>query len=284
MRVLLIAILLPVVASADDVRRLTAGGLHFDALLSASSKEELTLEDRLSAARSAWALGLADAARIHWDDALANEALEGKERSKEQLARAILELQEGNVETARSIAERAAASIPSSDLRSQFWLLIAESLMSQGAISQAESYYQRAVAEAGPETKSEASFLLGECLLKLGRMSEARYSFAGVESRGRFAVPALKRLIEIDLNEKSYEGVLTWVHEGSENYPREFEEPWIRYAQTVAYLGLDRINEAKQELTRLKARHSENEPWFQLADATFEARVLKNNLKLGEQQ
>lgn len=275
-------LMLPTFSLAEDVRRLTASGLHFDAILSASSKDDLSLEDQLSAARSAWALGLADSARKYWDEALAHEALDGKERSKELLARAILELQEGKVEQARTIAERAAASIPSSDLRAQFWLLIAESLTTQGATSQAESYYQRAVAEAGTETKSEANFLHGECLLKLGRMTDARHSFAGVESRGRFAVAALKRLIEIDLNEKSFEGVLTWVHEGSENYPREFEDPWIRYAQTVAYLGLNRMEEAKQEVTRLKARHSDNESWFQLADATVEARLLKNNLKSEE--
>jgi len=267
-----------VLAQSVPVRQLTAAGLHFDAVSEAETKSQLSLDDQLSAARSAWALGLADKARGFWDEALANESLVGEEKTKELLARAILELQEGSLESARSLAEKTTATLPSSDLRSQFWLLIAESLRMQGAMVQSESYYQRAVQEGSTDTKSEATYLLGECQLKQGRMNEARYSFAGVESRGRFAVAAIRRLIEIDLTQKSYEGVLTWITQGRQNYPSEFEDPWIGYADITALLEAGRTEDAGQELSRLKNRHSEQEPWFQVASATYEAKLLKNNL------
>ena len=268
------------IASAQSVpvRQFTAAGLHFDALSEADSKSQLSLDDQLSAARSAWALGLADKARGYWDEALANESLVGEEKTKELLARAILELQEGSLEGARSLAEKTTANLQPGDLRSQFWLLIAESTRMQGALVQSESYYQRAVAEGSSETKSEATYLLGECQLKQGRMNEARYSFAGVESRGKFAVAAIRRLIEIDLSQKSYEGVLTWISQGRDNYPTEFEDPWIGYADITALLEAGRTEDAGLELSRLKKRHSEQEPWFQVSSATYEARLLKNNL------
>lgn len=266
------------VAQSVPVRQFTAAGLHFDALSEAETKSQLSLDDQLSAARSAWALGLADKARGYWDEALANESLVGEEKTKELLARAILELQEGSLESARSLAEKTTANLQPGDLRSQFWLLIAESLRMQGAMIQSESYYQRAVAEGSNETKSEATYLLGECQLKQGRMNEARYSFAGVESRGKFAVAAIRRLIEIDLSQKSYEGVLTWITQGRENYPTEFEDPWIGYADITALLEAGRTEDAGQELSKLKKRHSEQEPWFQVSSATYEARLLKNNL------
>jgi len=278
--VFLLLMVSPVLAENSDVpvRQLTGSGLHFEAVLAAQEKDTLSLEERLSAARSAWALGLAETARKNWDEALANESFDGTERDKELLARAILELQEGRLEQARSLAEKTAATIPASDLRAQFWLLIAESLRTQGALSQAESYYQRAVSESSQDTRSEANYLLGECLLRLGRMTDARYAFAGVESKGRFAVAALKRLVEIDLDQKSYEGVLTWIHEGRENYPSEFEDPWVSYAQTMALLEVGRIDDASQELKRMKTRHSENETWYQLADSSMEANLLRASL------
>ena len=265
-------------AQSMPVRQLTLSGLHFDALTEADSKSQLSLDDQLSAARSAWALGLANKARSYWDEALANESLVGEEKNKELLSRAILELQEGSLEESRRLAERTTANLPAGDLRSQFWLLIAESLRLQGAMVQSEGYYQKAVAEGSSETKSEATFLLGECQLKQGRMNEARYSFAGVESRGKFAVAAIRRLIEIDLNQKSYEGVLTWISQGRQNYPSEFEDPWIGYADILALLEAGRMDDAGQELGRLKSRHSEKEPWFQVASASYEAKLLKENL------
>jgi tetratricopeptide (TPR) repeat protein len=271
-----------VFAQSDSisVRQLNASGLHFDALVAAGTKTQLSLDDQLSAARSAWALGLADSARGYWDDALASDSLAGDEKIKELLARAILELQEGRLEDARSIAEKTAATLQSGDLRSQFWLLIAESLRIQGALDQSESYYQKAIAEGNLETKSEATYLLGEIQLKQGRMNDARYSFAGVESRGRFAVQAMKRLIEIDLSQKSYEGVLTWVDQGRENYPSEFEEPWIGYANITALLEAGRTEDAGVELSKLKRRHSEQEPWYQVASANYESKLLKSNMKV----
>lgn len=274
-----VLISLPAAASAENgsvpVRQLTASGLHFEAVLEAESREQLSLEEELSAARSAWALGLSDVARKYWDQALANDSFQGQERTKELLARAILELQEGNLEEARALAEKTASTVNSSELRAQFWLLIGESLRLQGANSQSESYYQRAVSESASETKSEANYLLGECLLKLGRMSDARYAFTGVESKGRFAVAAIKRLIEIDISQKSYEGVLTWVREGRENYPSEFEDPWVSYANTVALIEVGRTDDASKELDRMKTRHSDSEPWFQVAAASYEASLLK---------
>ena len=268
------------IAESDSVpiRQLTASGLHFDALSAISEKGELSLDDELSAARSAWALGLADVSRKYWDEALANESLGGDERSKELLGRAILELQEGHFDESRSMAEKSAAALEPGELRANFWLVVAESLRLQGVQAQAEGYYQKAAQESSGETRSEATYLLGECQLRQGRMNDARYSYAGVEAKGKFAVPAIKRLIEIDLNQKSYESVLTWVEEGRSNYPSEFEDPWVGYTSVVSLLEVGRREDAGKELQRLKTRHSEQEPWFQVASASYEARMLKDSL------
>lgn len=60
-----------------------------------------------------------------WDEALSQSDFVGSERERELLARAILELQEGRFDEARSRAESAAQTIASSPMRAQFWLVVA---------------------------------------------------------------------------------------------------------------------------------------------------------------
>src|SRR5690606_12410170 len=136
-------------------------------------------------------------ARQYWDEALATQNFVGTERERELLGRAILELQEGNYEEARARAERSAAELGPSAIRGQFWLLIAEAMKAQGAFTQAEAYYRRAIEEVSDESRSEAYFLLGETQLRLGLLKEARFSFSAVESRSGFSSRALRRLAEI---------------------------------------------------------------------------------------
>lgn len=258
--------------ASSGIRDLSSSGLHFEAVARAKATENLTLGEELATARSAWGLGLVDAARIHWDAALANRDFRGPERTREQLARAILELQEGNYETARALAEQTAGTLSPSDVRAQFWVVVAESLKAQNAFSQAETYYKKAVEESSRESKSEPLFLLGECQLKLGMVNDARYSFASVSAPSRYTAPALLRLTEIDSLQRNYEGVLIWVSEGRENYPSDFEEPWLGHAEVVALTELGRYEEARRALERVRVRHSDKQPWFALAEAELEAR------------
>lgn len=257
-----------------SIRDLTAHGQHLEALKIFDEKEESkrSLADRLAAAKSAWALGLPDRARVIWDEALSQSDFVGSERERELLARAILELQEGRFDEARSRAESAAQTIASSPMRAQFWLVVAEALKSQGALSQAETYYRRAAEETSPDGKSEVMFLLGECQRQLGLTSEARYSYTAVESKSKYSSAALQRLTDIDLSQRNYEGVLTWVSEGRENNPQEFDDPWIGYAEISALVELDRVPDAQRMLEKLRVRHSDKDPWFLLAEAAVEAR------------
>ena len=255
------------------VRELTKQGQHFKAL---SRYEELDetqrpLAEKLAAAKSAWALGLTARARSLWDEAFAFPGFEGEERNQEILGRAILELQESHFEEARSLAEQAIAKMEPSETRAQFQLVAAEALSGQGAQSQAEAYYKRAVEEASGDAKSEASYLLAECQLKLGLINDARYNFANVETRSPYTSKSLRRLTEIDLSQRNYEGVLTWVDEGRSVNPQEFEDTWVGYARVTALLELKQIPNAVKELERLRVRYSDKDPWVALASAKCEA-------------
>jgi len=262
--------------STDSISDLSRRGKHFEAMVKVyEEKDQMTLSDRLGAAKSAWALGLVDRAREYWDEALNNPDFKEDERYRTMLARSIVELQEGGFEQARAIAERAASKLDSSELRAQFWLVIAEALKEQKAFSLAEEYYNKAIKDGEATVQTEARFLLGECELKLGRLNEARYAFASVDAGSSYTLQALHRLIEIDFSQRNYEGVLTWVNEGRESYPTEFRDGWTTYATVSSLVELSRTEDARKELQDFKVRRSDQDTWFPLAEAAIEARSVR---------
>jgi tetratricopeptide (TPR) repeat protein len=263
-----------------SIEELSRSGMHFEALSKAQAKGEggLSLAEQLSAARSAWALGLADVARKYWEGAFAKKEFDGLERSREMLARAILELQEGRPFEAREIAERTAQTVPPSDLRAQLWMVVGEALRIQQADNQAEIYYKKAFQEASPTAKSEAAYLLGECQYRLGKLQDSRYSFTAVQSASKHASQALQRLIELDLSQNNFEGVVTWVEEGRTNVAGTFDSSWVSYAYVKSLLALDRVNDAQRELGKSKVRYSEHDSWNELANAAMEAKRIEDHL------
>ena len=262
----------PVVAASVSIAELTRTGHHLEAVTAVKEKAEgRTLADILAGAKSAWALGMVATARELWDEALAHRDFKDAERTRTYLARAILELQEDNYDAARSFAEQGISQAEPSELRAQLTLVVAEALRSQGASSLAEGYYKRAADEGGVQTKSEALYLLGDTQLNLGRAEEARFSLVGVETSSRYTPLALRRLMEIDLTQKNFESVLTWVDEGRENYGADFDDGWTSYARVTALLGLSRNDQARDEVANYKIKHAEQDNWFLLAEAACEA-------------
>ncbi|MCB0360023.1 MAG: hypothetical protein KDD44_10315 [Bdellovibrionales bacterium] len=263
----------------SSVVELARRGEHFQALsrYTELSEQERSVADGLAAARSAWSLGLVGRARDIWDDVFAIEDFRGVERARALLARAILEHQEQQHEPARAFAERGAALLEPSDLRAQFWLLIAESLRSENVLSRAEGYYERAAAEGTGQTKAEALYFLGEVQKGLGRLQEARQTFTSLPLASAFTARALKRLIEIDHTERDYDGVLTWIQEGLSTYPTSFDEPWVQYTRIKALLALGRYADAQVAQKEFGVKFSEKDRWYLLATAMVE-QALSNQI------
>ncbi len=263
-----------------SIPELTAEGEYFKALSSYyNSNLESKLADKLAAAKSAWALSNTAKARELWQEALADRELVGEERSRASLSLAILESQEGNHEEARAIAEKEAHQMESSELRAEFWLVIAESLKEQKAYSVAEGYYKKAIAEGSTKIIHEANYLQGEVQFKLGLIDESRYSFTQVALGSEYAYPALKHLIEIDYTQKNYPGVLNWITEAKENYPQQVKDPQVSYFYISALLELGKLEQAKKVLESFKINNSETNPWFTLALSGVEAKAVNQMIK-----
>ncbi len=260
----------------ESVADQTSRGDHYGALKQVfEADENLKLTDLISAAKSAWALGLSDVSRDYWRRSLAHHELTGTERYRALLAQAILEFQESRYDAARKIAEKAAGELESSDIRSQFWLVIADSLKEQDAFSLAQQYYRRAVSEATGTRKTEARFLLAECQHHLGLFTAARKNFVLTETGTPYTEKSLRYLIEIDLSQQNYDGIVTWVNAGREQVPESFNDQWVSYAYIVALINLNKSELAKKELAGFKIRHSADSSWYALAEAAVESELVQ---------
>ena len=267
-------------SSIVSISSLSEQGKHLEALVALRKKKasELHLADKIAGARSAWALSLPDVARELWEEVLAIEDFRGPERSRIILSRAILEFQEGSHEKSRAYAEQGLRLVSSSPIRKQLLLVIAENLKEQGALSVAEGYYKQARDEIKDDNDDEVLFLLGECQLKLGLIDNARYSFAKVGTSSTFVQKALRRLAGIDLDQRKYDGVLTWIREARESFPEEFSDQWSSYALIVSLLQIGSEKDAARELQRLKTKFSDKDSWYVLARAAYEGRLASRRL------
>ena len=263
-----------------SINSLSEQGRHLEALVALQKKKssDLHLADKIAGARSAWALSLPDMARDLWAEILAIEDFRGPERSRIILSRAILEFQEGRYEKSRAYAEQGLRQVSSPSIRKQLLLVIAENLKEQGALSVAEGYYKQARDEIKDDNDDEVLFLLGECQLKLGLIDDARYSFAKVGTSSTFVQKALRRLAGIDLDQRKYDGVLTWIREARESFPEEFSDQWSSYALIVSLLQIGSEKDAEKELKRLKTKFSEKDSWYVLARAAYEGRLASERL------
>ncbi|MCC6933492.1 MAG: hypothetical protein IT292_09590 [Deltaproteobacteria bacterium] len=263
-------------SSLEGVTALNRRGKHLEAVAEFRklSAEQNTLAVKIAAAQSAWAAGVVDLSRDLWTEILANRDFKGIERHRAVLALAILELQENNPERARYLAEQVLPEVQTSDLKAQLLLLIGESLTEQGLHSKAEGYYQEAAQVGNDVLRSEAKFLYGENQLSLGRTEGARKSFTEVETASEYAPQALFQLIKIDLDQGQYNGVLTWIKEGREEFPMQFEDSWIRYANIIALANTKQLNQCVEELKTFKARYSDQDTWYVLANSEYEGKEL----------
>ena len=264
----------------ESVTALSRRGKHLEAIAQYRNlaEDQITLAEKIAAAHSAWAAGIIDLSRDLWNGILAQREFKGIERQRAVLSLAILELQENNPERARFLAEQSLSEVQTSDLKTQFLLLIGESLTEQGAHSKAENYYQEAVTTSNDVIRSEAKFLYGKNQLALGRIDSARKAFTEVETASDNAPEALFNLIKIDLDQGQYNGVLTWIKEGREEFPMQFEDSWVRYAYIVALANTKQLTKCAEEVSNFKTRYSDQNPWFILAQSEYEGRELATEL------
>ncbi len=257
----------------SEISRLESQGEHLQALATYDSMAQrtATIEATSAAARSAWALGLSDRARLEFDKIALDGASGESERARAFLSKGIIEYQEERYAEAVLFAEKAGSLLPSpSPLRANVFLLWAESLARQSRCGQATDLYARAYEEADPMQKPDISYLRGECELSIGRDKEAKGAFLTVPLRHARSPEAIRRLAQISLSGNSAEHAAFWVAKGRDLYPERFTDSWSIYVEVLA--AVEKVDEPSVMTIaeRARKRYPPSDPWITLLNAAVE--------------
>lgn len=256
-----------------DVQRLAAAGDHFEALTTFDElpRRRRTTAARIAAARSAWALGLADRALNEYGRALQDHAISDRQQAQILLSRGIIEFQEGRYQVAILQAEKVIELLPEgSTLRANAWLLWGESLVRLSSYGAAEQKYLEALQEASTALLPDIHYLLGECRIRLGKLEDARENFEHVPLEHARTAEAIRRLAELALKGEEYEHAAFWLEKGRSEHPDSFLDSWVDYALVRVAIAQNDRKRVRELRSAASKKYPPSDYWFTLLDAAAE--------------
>lgn len=256
-----------------DIQRLSAEGDHFKALslYELLPHRQFDTDTYVSAAKSAWALGLTKQSIALFDSVLRGETLSSEDRARITLSRGVIDFQEERYQEAALFAEKASTLLPEkSPLRGRALLLLGQSLLKVGAYATAEEKLLRALADSIQSDRPEIVFALGSAQIKLGKLTEAEKSLKAVPTEDARAPLAVRSLASIALQTNQSERAQFWFERGKSSYPEAFLDSWADYGMTKAALESGNINHARAVVERAEKRFPPSDTWLILMRAALE--------------
>lgn len=256
-----------------DVQRLTAEGDYFKALsvYELLPSRQLDQDTYVSAAKSAWALGLTKQASALFDTVLRKQDLNDDDRARLTLSRAAIEYQEERYQEAALFAEKSAGYIAEkAPLRGRALLLLGQSLLRLGAYATAEEKLLEALSDAAPADRPEVAFSLATAQVKLGKLPDAERSFKAIPTDHPRAASAVRSLAAISLQSEQGDRARFWIERGKNNYSEGFLDSWGDYALATVALKADNMTEARAVVAKAEKRYPPSDGWLILMQAALE--------------
>lgn len=257
-----------------DIQRLSAEGEHFKALslYELLPRRQFDHDTYVSAAKSAWALGLTKQATSLFDSILRGESLSNEDRARITLSRGVIDFQEERYQEAALFSEKATALLPEkSPLRGRALLLLGQSLLKVGAYATAEERLLHALGDSIQSDRAEIVFALGSAQVKLGKLTDAEKSFKAVPTEDARAPMAVRSLASIALQTAQSERAQFWFERGRSSYPEAFLDSWADYGMTKAALESGNIAHARAVVQRAEKRFPPSDTWLILMRAALES-------------
>ena len=275
--IFLTLLLLAIPVSAQhpvEIQKKTAEGDHFRALVDFDKlpKRRRTVDSRLAAAKSSWALGLVNRAAEEYDSLLRETDLSNIERAKILISRGIIELQESRHEVASVYAEKAVKKLEkASPLRSRAWLLWGQSLYDAKAYGSSCQKFANALEEALPTERPEIEFRMGKCERRLGKYKEAVEHFQNIPIHHPNTPEAVKNLAHVSLELKQYDQAAFWLAKGRQEFPNKFLDSWVDYALMQVAIHENDTEKVISLRKEAKEKYPPSDAWYALLDAAAEA-------------
>jgi tetratricopeptide (TPR) repeat protein len=231
----------------------------------------LSDDTRISAAKSAWALGLTKKASSLFDAVLRSGALDNDERARITLSRGVIEFQEERYQEAGLFAEKATTLLPEkAPLRGRAFLLWGQSLVRAQAYATAEEKLLRALGEMSPADRPDAALALGSVQIKLGRLTDAERSLKTIPASHAHASEAIRLLATIALQTKQNDRARFWIEKGKSSYSDAFLDSWPDYGLTKVAIEANDMPQARSVVEKASQRFPPSDPWLILMRAALE--------------
>lgn len=256
-----------------DVQRLTAEGDYFRAfeIYERLPDRRLEKDTHVSAAKSAWALGLARKAADLFDLVLRGEELDVDERTRLTLSRGIIEYQEERYQEAALFAEKAVSYLPEkAALRGRGLLLWGQSLLRAQQYSTAEEKLWRALAEVTAVDRPDVAMSLGAAQLKLGKLSDAERTLKGIPTDHHSAPEAVRLLASISMQTGQNDRARFWFEKGRADYSDAFVDSWVDYGQLNLALQSGDLPRARKVFEQAQKRLPPSDAWLIVMQASLE--------------
>lgn len=256
-----------------DVQRLTAEGDHFRALevYEKLPDRRLDREAHISAAKSAWALGLPRRASEIFDLVLRTESLDNEERARITLSRGIIEYQEERYPEAALFAEKSASLLAEkAPLKGRALLLWGQSLIKSREYSNAEEKLWRAMAEVSASDRPDVAMSLGGVQIKLGKLADAERTLKAIPTDHEYAPEAVRLLANISLQTEQSERARFWLTKGRSDYSEAFLDSWADYGQMRTALKTGDLTRARKIFDEAQKRLPPSDPWLTIMQASLE--------------
>jgi tetratricopeptide (TPR) repeat protein len=260
-----------------DVEKKTQSGEWLEALTAYKKMptRKVTATTALSAAKSAWALGLVDLAKKEFDRALVLDSssaqLSTESRARIYFSRGAIELQEGNYQGAIVYAEKADKLVrEAGPLNSEINQLWGEALFKSNKPQLALRKLEQALTGVSNEHAGDLHYSIGSAAMILGQLEKAEDHFTQIPVRHVRSALAIKSLGTIALENRKYQEVIFWLNKGREEYPDAFLDSWVDYALTKSYSSIGESQKATETATKAAAMYPPSDGWLILLQSISE--------------
>ena len=279
MQVIVLCALLSLLVSAAhaqhpmDVQKLSADGDHLKALAMYEllPARTMTIDARIAAAKSAWALGLNTQAAETFDVILRDDQLSSDTRARLLLSRGVLEYQEGKYQEAALFAEKTVSYLPqSSPLRGRAYLLWGQTLMRLSAYGTAQDKLLIALEDSASADKPEINYSLGLLEMRLGRHAEAEKHLKAIPTDHERAAATVRLLAAISIETNQPDRARFWIQKGKGEYSEAFLDSWGDYGLVQISIAKGELPKAQSVLSEAQKQYPASDPWLILMQAALE--------------
>lgn len=260
-----------------DVEKKTQSGDWLEALTAYKKMptRKVTASTALSAAKSAWALGLVDLAKKEYDRALVLDSstaqLSTESRARIYFSRGVIELQEGNYQGAIVYAEKADKLVrEEGPLHSEINQLWGEALFKSNKPQLALRKLEDALMGVSDENSGDLHYSIGSAAMVLGQLDKAEDHLTKIPVRHARSALAIKSLGIIALENRRYQEVIFWLNKGREEYPDAFLDSWVDYALTKSYSAIGEPQKATETASKASAMYPPSDGWLILLQSISE--------------